>query len=279
MKKKVLITGKNSYIGTNVERYLVERSYEVDTIDMRGNAWRKHDFSPYDAVFHVAGIAHADVEKVSEEEKKKYYDVNCRLAVETAKKAREQGVGLFIYMSSIIVYGKSGGIGQKRTITADTPLKPVNFYGDSKVKAEEGLRPLSGGDFRVAILRPPMIYGEGCRGNYRILEKFAKKLPFFPDIENERSVLSVFNLAKAVEKVIEEPLSGVLFPQDQEYGHTSKMVQDIAAGYGRKVKLTKAFNPLIRGIGKTKGKYGKLVNKAFGNLCYDKELKVEKWNP
>lgn len=279
MKKKVLITGKNSYIGTNVERYLVERSYEVDTIDMRGNAWRKHDFSPYDAVFHVAGIAHADVEKVSEEEKKKYYDVNCRLAVETAKKAREQGVGLFIYMSSIIVYGESGGIGQKRTITADTPLKPVNFYGDSKVKAEEGLRPLSGGDFRVAILRPPMIYGEGCRGNYRILEKFAKKLPFFPDIENERSVLSVFNLAKAVEKVIEEPLSGVLFPQDQEYGHTSKMVQDIAAGYGRKVKLTKAFNPLIRGIGKTKGKYGKLVNKAFGNLCYDKELKVEKWNP
>lgn len=277
--KKVLITGKNSYIGTNVERYLVERSYEVDTIDMRGNAWRKHDFSPYDAVFHVAGIAHADVEKVSEEEKKKYYDVNCRLAVETAKKAREQGVGLFIYMSSIIVYGKSGGIGQKRTITADTPLKPVNFYGDSKVKAEEGLRPLSGGDFRVAILRPPMIYGEGCRGNYRILEKFAKKLPFFPDIENERSVLSVFNLAKAVEKVIEEPLSGVLFPQDQEYGHTSKMVQDIAAGYGRKVKLTKAFNPLIRRIGKTKGKYGKLVNKAFGNLCYDKELKVEKWNP
>lgn len=277
--KKVLITGKNSYIGTNVERYLVERSYEVDTIDMRGNAWREHDFSPYDAVFHVAGIAHADVEKVSEEEKKKYYDVNCRLAVETAKKAREQGVGLFIYMSSIIVYGESGGIGQKRTITADTPLKPVNFYGDSKAKAEEGLRPLSGGDFRVAILRPPMIYGEGCRGNYRILEKFAKKLPFFPDIENERSVLSVFNLAKAVEKVIEEPLSGVLFPQDQEYGHTSKMVQDIAAGYGRKVKLTKAFNPLIRGIGKTKGKYGKLVNKAFGNLCYDKELKVEKWNP
>ncbi len=146
--KKILITGKNSYIGTNVERYLVERSYQVDTIDMRGNAWKEYDFSPYDAVFHVAGIAHADVEKVSNEEKERYYDINCRLAVETAKRAKEQGVGLFVFMSSIIVYGESGGIGKKRVIKADTPLTPANFYGDSKVKAEEGLKPLADGDFQ-----------------------------------------------------------------------------------------------------------------------------------
>ena len=277
--KKVLITGKNSYIGTNVERYLVERSYQVDTIDMRGNAWKEYDFSPYDAVFHVAGIAHADVEKVSEEEKERYYDVNCRLAVETAKRAKEQGVGLFVFMSSIIVYGESGGIGKKRVIKADTPLTPANFYGDSKVKAEEGLKTLADGDFQIAILRPPMIYGKGCKGNYRTLEKLAKVLPFFPAIENERSVLSVENLAKAVEMIMAKPESGVYFPQDSEYGNTAKMVQDIAAERGKKVRLTRLFNPAIRCIGKTKGKYGRLVNKAFGNLCYDKELKVEKWNP
>ena len=276
---KVLITGKNSYIGTNVERYLVERSYQVDTIDMRGNAWREYDFSPYDTVFHVAGIAHADVEKVSEEEKKRYYDVNCHLAVETAKKAKGQGVGLFIFMSSIIVYGESGGIGEKRVIKADTPLSPANFYGDSKVKAEEGLKPLADKDFKIAILRPPMIYGKGCKGNYRTLEKLAGVAPVFPAIKNERSVLSVENLAKAVEMIIENPRSGIYFPQDAQYGHTAKMVQDIAAGKGRKVRLTKLFNPFIRGIGKTKGKYGRLMNKAFGNLCYDKELKVEEWNP
>ncbi len=277
--KKVLITGKNSYIGTNVERYLVERSYQVDTIDMRGNAWKEYDFSPYDAVFHVAGIAHADVEKVSEEEKERYYDVNCRLAVETAKRAKEQGVGLFVFMSSIIVYGESGGIGEKRIIKADTPLTPANFYGDSKVKAEEGLKPLADGEFQIAILRPPMIYGEGCKGNYRTLEKLAKVLPFFPAIENERSVLSVENLCKAVEMIMAKPESGVYFPQDSGYGNTAKMVQDIAAERGKKVRLTRLFNPAIRCIGKTKGKYGRLVNKAFGNLCYDKELKVEKWNP
>ncbi len=277
--KKVLITGKNSYIGTNVERYLVERSYQVDTIDMRGNAWKEYDFVGYDAVFHVAGIAHADVEKVSEEEKERYYDVNCRLAVETAKRAKEQGVGLFVFMSSIIVYGESGGIGEKRIIKADTPLTPANFYGDSKVKAEEGLKPLADGEFQIAILRPPMIYGEGCKGNYRTLEKLAKVLPFFPAIENERSVLSVENLCKAVEMIMAKPESGVYFPQDSGYGNTAKMVQDIAAERGKKVRLTRLFNPAIRCIGKTKGKYGRLVNKAFGNLCYDKELKVEKWNP
>ncbi len=277
--KKVLITGKNSYIGTNVERYLVERSYQVDTIDMRGNAWKEYDFSPYDAVFHVAGIAHADVEKVSNEEKERYYDINCRLAVETAKRAKEQGVGLFVFMSSIIVYGESGGIGKKRVIKADTPLTPANFYGDSKVKAEEGLKPLADGDFQIAILRPPMIYGKSCKGNYRTLEKLAKVLPFFPAIENERSVLSVENLAKAVEMIMAKPESGVYFPQDSGYGNTAKMVQDIAAERGKKVRLTRLFNPAIRCVGKTKGKYGRLVNKAFGNLCYDKELKVEKWNP
>lgn len=277
--KKVLITGKDSYIGTNVERYLVEKSYQADTVDMRGNAWREFDFSPYDAVFHVAGIAHADVEKVSEETKKRYYDVNCDLAVETAKKAKKEGVGLFVFMSSIIVYGESGGIGEKRIITKDTPLAPANFYGDSKVKAEEGLKPLADRDFKVAILRPPMIYGKGCKGNYRMLEKFAKVLPFFPDIKNERSVLSVENLAKAVEMILEDPESGVYFPQDSEYGNTAKMVRDIGLEKGKKVRLTSFFNPLIRGIGKTKGKYGKLVNKAFGNLCYDKELKVELWRP
>ncbi len=277
--KKILITGKNSYIGTNVERYLVERSYQVDTIDMRGNAWKEYDFSPYDAVFHVAGIAHADVEKVSNEEKERYYDINCRLAVETAKRAKEQGVGLFVFMSSIIVYGESGGIGKKRVIKADTPLTPANFYGDSKVKAEEGLKPLADGDFQIAILRPPMIYGKGCKGNYRTLEKLAKVLPFFPAIENERSVLSVENLAKAVEMIIAKPESGIYFPQDSGYGNTAKMVQDIAAERGKKVRLTRLFNPAIRCVGKTKGKYGRLVNKAFGNLCYDKELKVEKWNP
>ncbi len=277
--KKILITGKNSYIGTNVERYLVERSYQVDTIDMRGNAWKEYDFSPYDAVFHVAGIAHADVEKVSNEEKERYYDINCRLAVETAKRAKEQGVGLFVFMSSIIVYGESGGIGKKRVIKADTPLTPANFYGDSKVKAEEGLKPLADGDFQIAILRPPMIYGKSCKGNYRTLEKLAKVLPFFPAIENERSVLSVENLAKAVEMIMAKPESGVYFPQDSGYGNTAKMVQDIAAERGKKVRLTRLFNPAIRCVGKTKGKYGRLVNKAFGNLCYDKELKVEKWNP
>ena len=158
--KRVLITGANSYIGTSFENWILEnnRNIEIDTIDMKDESWRQLDFSSYDSIFHVAGIAHADVGKVTEEQKTLYYKVNYNLAVECAKKAKREGVRQFIYMSSIIVYGESAGIGKVKIISRDTPLSPVNFYGDSKVKAEEALVGLEDENFKVVILRPPMIY-------------------------------------------------------------------------------------------------------------------------
>ena len=173
--KKVLITGANSYIGTSFENYVKEHyagELQVDTVDMIDGSWREKDFSGYDTVFHVAGLAHADVGNVSEEVKKKYYAINTDLTIETAKKAKAEGVGQFVFMSSIIVYGESAGIGKQRVITKDTPLTPANFYGDSKVKAEEGIGKLDDESFKVVILRPPMIYGKGSKGNYPLLEKY-----------------------------------------------------------------------------------------------------------
>ena len=194
--KKILITGANSYIGTTFENWIKENCDDMvtDTLDMIGKAWKTVDFGGYDAVFHVAGIAHADVGKVSEEEKQRYYAVNADLTYACAKKAKEEGVGQFVFMSSIIVYGESAGIGKTRVITKDTPVSPANFYGDSKVKAEEGLQTLADDTFKVAILRPPMIYGKGSKGNYPLLSKMACKLPFFPNVKNERSMLYVGNL-------------------------------------------------------------------------------------
>ena len=141
--RKILIAGAGSYIGTSVEKWLnhpqFSGMYQVDTVDMRGDEWRKRNFSEYDTVFHVAGIAHADIGKVSEEQKNLYYAVNCDLAVETAEKARREGVRQFIYMSSIIVYGEGTTVREKRVITKETKPSPSNFYGDSKWKAEEKL--------------------------------------------------------------------------------------------------------------------------------------------
>ena len=131
--KKILITGANSYIGTAFEKYIAQwpQEYQVDTVDMIDGSWREKDFASYDTVFHVAGIAHSDVGKVTDERKAFYYKINTDLTVETATKAKKDGVKQFIFMSSAIVYGDSAPIGKKKVITKETPVSPSNYYGDS----------------------------------------------------------------------------------------------------------------------------------------------------
>ncbi|MCI9218175.1 MAG: NAD-dependent epimerase/dehydratase family protein [Lachnospiraceae bacterium] len=272
--KKVLITGAGSYIGTAFEKWIADHSTDIvtETLDMKGEAWREHDFHGYDSVFHVAGLAHADVGKVTEETKQLYYKVNCDLAAACAKKAKEAGAGQFIFMSSIIVYGDSAGIGKRKVITPDTPLAPANFYGDSKVRAEEGLRKLDSDSFRVVILRPPMIYGKGSKGNYPLLAKLAGRLPFFPKEENQRSMLYIGNLCRFVELMVENRERGIFFPQNREYVRTSELVAAIAAEHGKRMRLTGLFHPALLLLGKMGGKLGALSDKAFGNLVYEKEM-------
>ncbi len=272
--KRVLITGAGSYIGTAFENWIADRSPAIvtETVDMRGEAWRAHDFRGYDSVFHVAGLAHADVGKVSEETKALYYKVNCDLAVECARKAKAEGVGQFIFMSSIIVYGDSAGIGKRKVVTRDTPLAPANFYGDSKVQAEKGLRKLDSDVFRVVILRPPMIYGKGSKGNYPLLAKMAVKLPLFPKEANQRSMLYIGNLCRFVELMVENEERGIFYPQNREYVCTADMVAAIAAEHGKRMRLTGVFHPALCLLGKIGGKLGSLADKAFGNMVYEKEL-------
>lgn len=272
--KKVLITGANSYIGTTFENWIQENSDAIttETLDMMGDAWKDKDFKGYDAIFHVAGIAHADVGKVAEEQKALYYKVNSDLTIECAKKAKADGVGQFVFMSSIIVYGESAGFGKTKVITKQTPLSPANFYGDSKVKAEEGLQKLADDTFKVVILRPPMIYGKGSKGNYPLLAKMARKLPIFPKVKNERSMLYVGNLCKFVSLMIENEENGIFFPQNKEYVRTSRMVQEIAAAHQKRIHLTPILNPLLFVMGKCGGKLGGLANKAFGSLVYEKGI-------
>ena len=270
--KRILITGANSYIGVSFEEYMSRYGgeYTVDTVDMIDDSWREKDFSSYDVVFHVAGIAHSDNGKISEEKKKLYYSVNTDLTVETAKKAKSQGVGQFIFMSSAIVYGSSAPIGEVKRITKDTPVSPDNCYSDSKVLAEKGLRELEDDSFKVVILRPPMIYGRGCKGNYKLLSRFAKVLPVFPYVENERSMLYIDNLTEFVRLVIDNEEKGVFWPQNPEYTNTSQMVSLIGKSSGKKVTLLKGFSRLL----KIASRFTGLVNKAFGNLSYDMAMSV-----
>ncbi len=273
--KKVLITGANSYIGTSFEKYVTEHYKDylsIDTVDMIDGSWRDKDFSAYDVVYHVAGIAHADVGKVTEEVKARYYAVNTDLAIETARKAKAEGVRQFVFMSSAIIYGDSAPCGKPKMITGETPPAPSNFYGDSKLQADLGIQKLADHNFLTCILRPPMIYGKGSKGNYPVLSKMAKKLPVFPDYYNQRSMLYIENLCEFLAQVMIRGESGVFFPQNAEYVQTSEMVRMIAEVRGHKIQISKGWNWLVKLAGIIPGKSRKLANKAFGNLTYDQSM-------
>lgn len=279
--KRILITGVNSYIGNAVERYLAEYNaregkelYRMDKVSLRGEDWEAMNFAPYDTILHVSGIAHADVGNVSKETKELYYRVNCDLTERVAKKAREEGVKQFVYLSSVIVYGDSAGVGGYKQITAQTSPQPANFYGDSKWQAEQRLYSLATEQFQVAVLRPPMIYGKGSKGNFPMLLKLAEKTPIFPKIANERSMLYVENLAEFIRLLIERGIGGTFFPQNAEYVTTAQMVREIGKVQGRCILLCGILNPFVKLASKIPGKIGGLANKAFGSLTIDKELSV-----
>lgn len=273
-KKKILITGANSYIGTSVERWLnnQEGSYEVDTLDLKNEKWTRYDFSSYDVIYHVAGIAHADMGRVTEETKKLYYSVNTDLAIKVAKKAKKEGVNQFIFMSSMIVYSGC----KQDMITSDTIPVPLNFYGDSKLQADIQLEKLRDDSFKVVILRPPMIYGKGSKGNYPRLAKLASRLWLFPMVKNERSMLHIDNLCEFVKLMIDNQESGIFFPQNSEYVNTSNMVKQIAEVKKHKIHIVKGFNWCIKLIKRCPGKIGNITSKVFGSSIYSKEMSIYK---
>ena len=268
--KKILITGANSYIGMSFESYMKRwpEKYQVDTIDMIDGSWEKASFSGYDVVYHVAGIAHSDNGKISPERAKLYYSVNSKLAIKTAKKAKAEGVKQFIFMSSASVYGASAPIGKNRMITKETPVDPANSYGESKVLAEKGIMPLHDEHFNVVILRPPMIYGPNSKGNYPMLSKLAQKLPVFPVVKNQRSMLFVGNLVEFVRLMIDNEEQGIFWPQNAEYSNTSQVVKMIADAHGKKIILLKHLRTVLKLMSPITG----LINKAFGSFCYDMEM-------
>ena len=268
--KKILITGAGSYVGTSVERYLQQwpESYQVDTVDMIDGTWKEKDFRGYDAVLHVAGLVHQPQTKNDPAEADRYNRINHLLAVETAQKAKEEGVRQFLFLSSASVYGLSAPVGKVVMITKDTPLKPGDNYGISKKNAEESLQKLQDSLFKVAILRPPMIYGKGCKGNYQTMAKLARKLPVFPWVDNQRSMLYMENLAEFIRLLIDDEAAGIFCPQNNDYVNTSEMVNLIAHANGRGILLIHGFGWALKCLRPVTG----IVDKAFGSLCYDFEL-------
>jgi len=261
--KKILITGANSYIGTSVEKWLERypNEYQIDTIDMIDGTWKQYDFSSYDTVYHVAGIAHDSGNK---KDANLYYRVNRDLAIETAIKAKSEGVKQFIFMSSMLVYNGC----KERIITKDAMPKAKGYYGDSKLQADLKLQEMNTNVFKVAVVRPPMIFGPNCKGNFPRLVKLARKTPVFPNFKNQRSMLYIDNLCEFIRLLINSQENGIYFPQNDHYFCTSEIIEILAKEQNHKIWMTKLGNWIVYLLRPIISSFDKL----FGDLVYEKKI-------
>lgn len=264
--KKILITGAGSYVGESVRKYILSTSsdFQIDAVATMGDNWKKADYSQYDVVYHVAGIAHVNADPKMEA---LYYKVNRDLTIEVAKHAKAAGVKQFIFMSSQIVFHESQSL-KSEVLTASTKENPNGFYGDSKLQAEKGLHELECDTFKVCILRPPMIYGPNSKGNFPRLVKLAQKTPVFPAWHNKRSMLFIDNLAEFVKRAILRELSGTFYPQNRELADTVEIIRFFAKAAGHKVWITRLLNTFV-----WLGSFVlQPINKMFATYYYDPEM-------
>ncbi|GBG08138.1 NAD-dependent epimerase [Paenibacillus agaridevorans] len=264
--KNILITAKNSYIGNSFAKWVKDHpEYTIEFITCRNDEWKESTFTNYDVILHVAGIAHVKAKKYQED---LYYKINTDLTIAIANKAKSEGVKQFIFLSSMIVYGESNADNQSTIVNSLTPPHPYGYYGDSKRQAEIGITYLQDENFNISIIRPPMIYGLGSKGNFPKLAKIAKFIPVFPKIDGIRSMLYIDNLCEFIRMIIKDEAPGVFHPQNTEYVNVTDLFCYIRNVNGKKTAVTKLFNPIIRIIGKKVDS----INKLFGTFVYEHEL-------
>ena len=257
---KVLITGKNSFVGNYLGPYLIDKGYQVRFLSLRDIAWIDADFSNVDAILHVAGIAHVSYKS---KDKDLYDEVNHQLTKRVALKAKNEGVKHFIFLSSMIVYSTNS-----KKITTETLPNPRGPYALSKLNAEIALNDIKSEDFKVALLRPSMVYGPRNKGNIPRLVKLIKTIPIFPRFKNQRSFLFIGNLAEATYQVINGEHSGTYHLADKAPISSTHLVEKIGRNLNKKIYFTRIFNPLIYLI----KPWVITLQKLFGDYYYDSSL-------
>lgn len=268
----VVITGKDSYIGTQFIKHVENRAeYNVQEIDLHFDKWQGYSFKGVDVVIHLAAIVHVKAGVIAEKE---YLKVNRDLAIEVAKKAKMDGVKQFVFMSTMGVYGGCYKLGEDAIIYDSTAPNPITAYAKSKLAAEHELNNIKSEHFKVAVLRPPMVYGPNAIGNYASLAKLAKLTPIFPQNTGERSMIFVGNLCEFIMLVIDNEEEGTFFPQNKSYVNVTDMVLCVAKAHNRRIMTMSGFNSLIGLI----SSHSNLFNKVFGTLVYAKSLSKYKFD-
>lgn len=270
MGKIILITGKNGYVANQLNDYLKAQGNVVELINVKGNQWKELDFSKYNIVIHLAAIVHNNNPSATMLD---YMNVNYHLTKELAEKAKIAGVNQFLFFSTMSVFGLEGEIDKQVIINNKTKKKPTTSYGISKLRAEETLYDIQSKEFKVVILRPPMIYGESAPGNFSKLIKLSRILPCYPRIENQRSSIYIENLKIYINELIKNESSGIFHPQNNYYLNTNHAIFEMRRIQDKKSLSIKLPNSLLKLFRKMS-----ILNKLYGNLVYSRNIDEVNYN-
>ncbi len=265
--KKLLISGSNGFVGSYfIKKY--KDKYDIKTFSFLKDDINSLDYSDIDVVFHLSALVHQMGGASCEE----YERVNVIQTLQLAKKAKENGAKQFVFMSTVKVYGEE----TDSKYSENSICIPEDDYGKSKLKAELELQKLEDEDFKVSIIRTPIVYGYGVKANIKSLVNLVNKVPILPfgNIQNKRSMVYIGNLCYLVDVVIEQQKAGVFLASDDEPLSTSRLIELIAKNLNKKVYLIKIpfFESFLKLV---KPSFHK---RLYGSLEVDNSITKEKLN-
>lgn len=273
MKKKTLmITGASGFIGSNfIKRY--KEKYNIIPMDLLKVKPEEIDFNGVDTVLHLAALVH----QMQGAPREKYFEVNTKLTKKVAEEAKKQGIKHFVFYSTVKVYGYDGDLyNHSMILNEESECNPVNDpYGENKWEAEKILKALENSNFKVGIIRPPMVYGKGVKGNMESLIKFVKLLPIlsFNYDKNRRSLVNIENLMYLTTLVIDKEAQGIFLPLDEKNISLKEIVVGIEKAYSLKRINVSMIQPIFWLLTKVKPN---IMVRLFGTLQFDNKLTREK---
>lgn len=302
MNNKVLITGANGFIGSELINTLIQEKLYPLRVVVRKNC--QHQFNKEidvrtiddisdetdwnnalvncKTVIHLAARVHI-MNDINPDLANEYNRVNVLGTLNLAKQAAKKGVKRFIFLSTIKVNGEQSP--PNTPFTSDMPPAPEDPYAASKSEAERALTDLCKEvDMELVIIRPPLVYGPGVKGNFVSLIRWIQTgypLPF-GEIHNKRSLVSVYNLVNLIITCIEHPKAAnqIFLVSDGEDLTTTDLIRKICFALGNKPKLIPIPSWILIGLSKLFRK-SKALERLYGTLQVniDKTCQTLSWKP
>ena len=266
----ILLTGSSGFIGSSfIKEY--HSQMKINSFSFLKDSLNSLKLNGIDCIVHSGALVHQMNKEPSYEE---FYESNVNQTLQLAIKAKKNNVRQFIFISTVKVFGEESN----EIYNENSPTKPKDNYGITKKIAEEKLMNLEDKNFKVAILRLPLVFGPGVKANFRSLINLVKKFKILPlgSINNKRSLVFVGNVGQYIFQIIKLNVRGIFIANENENFSTSELIHQIANALDKKVILF-SFPLLNQSLKIFKPKYYQRLFKSFeiDNSLSKKTLKIK----